>query len=94
MTALRSVVDTPTMQLGVAATLVEPAAAAASPLRIARLLVLRPASLRQLGQLQTRQKLALASLGQAVALAVSVMSGERAPGERPAASPGPSSQSG
>ncbi|MGA8426129.1 MAG: hypothetical protein WB801_00890, partial [Candidatus Dormiibacterota bacterium] len=94
LTALRAVVDTPTTPLGLAATLVEPQAAAASPLMIARLLLLRPASLRQLGQLRRRQKLALASLGQAVAVAVLVLGGERAPGERPVASPAASSQSG
>jgi Carotenoid biosynthesis protein len=93
LAAVRSVVDTPTMELGVVATLIEPGAVAASPLRIARLLLRKPASLGQLGRLQRRQKLALGSLGQAVAMAVSVlerlpaMSDERDPGERPAASP-------
>lgn len=97
LAALRSVVDTPTMQLGVASTLLEPGAVAASPLKIARLLLLKPASLGQLGQLQRRQRLALISLGQAVALAVSVLerlpvvSEERDPGEQPAASPAASS---
>lgn len=97
LTALRSVVDTPMMPLGVAATLIEPGATSASPLRILRLLILRPGSLRQLRQVQRRQTLALISLGQAVALAVSllerlpVMSQDRDPGERPAASPAASS---
>jgi hypothetical protein len=97
LTALRSVVDTPTMQLGVAATLIEPGATSASPLRILRLLIRRPGSLRQLRQLQRRQRLALISLGQAVSQALvvlerlPVMSQDRDPGERPATSPAASS---
>jgi hypothetical protein len=77
LTALRSVVDTPTMPLGVAATLIEPGAASPSPIRIARLLLLRPASLRQLSQLHLRQEIALIALGEAVALAVPLL--ERLP---------------
>ncbi|MGC1405236.1 MAG: carotenoid biosynthesis protein [Candidatus Dormiibacterota bacterium] len=93
LTALRSVVDTPTMQLGVAAALIEAGATSASPLRILQLLILRPGSLRQLRQLQRRQRLALISLGQAVSRALlvlerlPVMSQDRDPGERPATSP-------
>lgn len=92
LAALRSVVDTPTMPLGVATALIEPGAATASPLRIARLILLRPASLRQLGQLHRRQERALTELGKAVALAVPllerqpVMTEARGPGERPAGS--------
>jgi hypothetical protein len=88
LTALRSVVDTPAMPLGVAATLIEPGAASPSPIRIARLLLLRPASLRQLSQLHRRQEVALIALGKAVALAVPllerdpVLTAARDPGER------------
>jgi putative membrane protein len=97
LTALRSVLDTPRIPLGVAATLIEPGAVAASPLRVLRLLVLKPGSLGQLAPLRRRQEVALVSLGHAVALAVPLLerlpalTEARDPGERPAASAAASS---
>jgi len=95
LAALRSVVDTPTTQLGAAATLIEPGAVAASPLGILRLLLLTPGSLGQLAPLRRRQQVALTTLAEAVAQAVPLLqrppevTAARDPNERPAASPAP-----
>ena len=71
--ALRSVVDTPTTPLGVAASLVAPGSVAPSPIRVARLLLSDPGSVRWLLEVGGSQRLALRALGRSVALAVPVL---------------------
>jgi hypothetical protein len=70
---LRVVTDTLQSPLGVAATLVEPGASAASPLRLARLLILHPGAVVTLIRIGRSQRLATAALSRAVALAVPLL---------------------
>ncbi|HEY6537575.1 MAG TPA: hypothetical protein VI138_00870, partial [Candidatus Dormibacteraeota bacterium] len=67
--ALRAVSDAPGARLGAAASLVPPGASAASPLLVARLLLLHPGAVVHLAGVARSQRLALAHLRQAVALA-------------------------
>ena len=85
LAALRTVVDTPSLPLGAAATLVAPGSAGPSPLRVARLLFLHPASLARLIEVGRRQRLAVRALGRAVAVAVPVL--ERMASEAAAGAP-------
>jgi hypothetical protein len=73
LAALRTVTDTPTAPLGVAANLVAPGGAAPSPTRVARLILLHPGSLKRLIAIGRNQELALDALGLAVAIAVPVL---------------------
>ena len=79
LVALRVVSDTPKAPLGVAATLVEPASSGPSPLRIAQLLVSHPGALATLIKLGRGQRIAIAALSGAVALAIPALLEEAQP---------------
>ncbi|MGH7641846.1 MAG: carotenoid biosynthesis protein [Candidatus Dormibacteria bacterium] len=73
LAVLRTVSDTPEAPLGGADDLVADGMAAASPTRLAKLLIARPGAVAQLLEIGKHQRLALAALGRAVAIAVPVL---------------------
>ncbi len=87
LAAVRTVTDTPAAPLGVAADLVTPGAVAPSPTRVAGLILSSPGSLGKLIKVGRNQRLALAALRRAVAIAVPVLAqvaqnrADGAPGE-------------
>ncbi|MGP8250209.1 MAG: carotenoid biosynthesis protein [Candidatus Dormibacteria bacterium] len=92
LVALRSVVDTPSRPLGEAAALVEAGATGPSPLLVARLLLLGPGGIHRLLELGRSQRLALNSLGRAVAMVVPLLEqtlAEPTPHDRTASLPAP-----